>query len=230
MRKLLFVLGILIALIVVVAAAVLLLVDVNRYRGAVQAQLDRQLGRNVTLGKMSLGILPLRFQVENPVIAEDPAFAPEPFNAMAQRSVVQSMRASARRAFALLRKKLDDLPKQFRAEAEDVLAAESRILEQERRLLGQRSHAHKIRIHGDFHLGQALYTGRDFVFLDFEGEPARALSERKLKRSPLRDVAGMMRSFQYAAYSALWQRAIRPEDMPFLERWADVWYREISSV
>ncbi|HET7227994.1 MAG TPA: maltose alpha-D-glucosyltransferase, partial [Chthoniobacterales bacterium] len=161
--------------------------------------------------------------------SDDPAFAPEPFNALAQRSVVQSMRASSRRAFELLRKKIDDLPDAFRTEAEDVLAAENQILAQERRLLEQRSAAHKIRIHGDFHLGQALHTGRDFIFLDFEGEPARPLGERKLKRSPLRDVAGMMRSFQYAAYSALWQPAMRPEDVPFLERWADVWYREISS-
>jgi maltose alpha-D-glucosyltransferase / alpha-amylase len=160
---------------------------------------------------------------------DDPAFAPEPFNAMAQRSVVQSMRASSRRAFELLRKKLDDLPEAFRAEAEEVLAAEKQILAQERRLLEQRSAAHKIRIHGDFHLGQALHTGRDFIFLDFEGEPARPLGERKLKRSALRDVAGMMRSFQYAAYSALWQRAMRQEDVPFLEKWADVWYREMSS-
>jgi maltose alpha-D-glucosyltransferase / alpha-amylase len=160
---------------------------------------------------------------------DDPAFAPEPFNAMAQRSVVQSMRASLRRAFETLRKKLEDLPESFRAEAEDVLSAEQQILAQERRLLEQRSAAHKIRIHGDFHLGQALYTGRDFVFLDFEGEPARPLGERKLKRSALRDVAGMMRSFQYAAYSALWQPAMRQEDVPFLEKWADVWYREISS-
>ncbi|PYL02048.1 MAG: maltose alpha-D-glucosyltransferase, partial [Verrucomicrobia bacterium] len=160
---------------------------------------------------------------------DDPAFAPEPFNAMAQRSVVQSMRASSRRAFELLRKKLDDLPDAFRMEAEEVLAAEKQILAQERRLLEQRSAAHKIRIHGDFHLGQALHTGRDFIFLDFEGEPARPLGERKLKRSALRDVAGMMRSFQYAAYSALWQPAMRPEDVPFLERWADIWYREMSS-
>jgi maltose alpha-D-glucosyltransferase/alpha-amylase len=160
---------------------------------------------------------------------DDPAFAPEPFNAMAQRSVVQSMRASSRRAFELLRKKVDDLPEAFRAEAEEVLTAEKQILERERRLLEQRSAAHKIRIHGDFHLGQALHTGRDFIFLDFEGEPARPLGERKLKRSALRDVAGMMRSFQYAAYSALWQPAMRPEDVPFLERWADVWYREMSS-
>ena len=161
---------------------------------------------------------------------EDPAFAPEPFNAMAQRSVYQTMRASLRRAFTFLEKKLPDLPKTFRDEAKEVLAAEQEILGREKRLLDRRTKAAKIRIHGDYHLGQLLYTGKDFVILDFEGEPARALSERKLKRSALRDVAGMMRSFQYAAYSALWQPAMRSEDVPFLELWADLWYRQISSV
>jgi maltose alpha-D-glucosyltransferase/alpha-amylase len=160
---------------------------------------------------------------------EDKAFAPEPFNAMAQRSVYQSMRASLRRAFALLQRKLLELPEAFREEARQVLAAEQQILANEQRLLEQNSPASKIRIHGDFHLGQMLYTGKDFVILDFEGEPARPLSERKLKRSALRDVAGMMRSFQYAAYSALWQPSMRAEDAPFLERWADLWYRQVSA-
>jgi maltose alpha-D-glucosyltransferase/alpha-amylase len=161
---------------------------------------------------------------------EDRAFAPEPFNAMAQRSVYQNMRASLRRAFTLLEKKLPELPKAFRNEAKEVLTAEEEILGREKRLLDRHTNAAKIRIHGDYHLGQLLYTGKDFVILDFEGEPARALSERKLKRSALRDVAGMMRSFQYAAYSALWQPAMRSEDVPFLEGWADLWYRHISSV
>jgi maltose alpha-D-glucosyltransferase/alpha-amylase len=162
--------------------------------------------------------------------SEDRAFAPEPFNAMAQRSVYQSMRALLRRTFALLQKKQSDLPETFREEAKEVLATEREILAREKRLLDRRSNAAKIRIHGDYHLGQVLYTGKDFVILDFEGEPARALSERKLKRSSLRDVAGMMRSFQYAAYSALWQPAMRAEDVPFLERWADLWYRQMSSI
>jgi maltose alpha-D-glucosyltransferase/alpha-amylase len=161
---------------------------------------------------------------------DDPAFRPEPFNAMAQRSVYQSMRTSLRRTFTLLDKKLPDLSRAFRDEAKEVLAAEQEILAREKRLLDRRTNAMKIRIHGDYHLGQLLYTGKDFVILDFEGEPARALSERKLKRSALRDVAGMMRSFQYAAYSALWQPAMRKEDVPFLERWADLWYRHASSV
>jgi maltose alpha-D-glucosyltransferase / alpha-amylase len=161
---------------------------------------------------------------------DDQAFRPEPFNAMAQRSVYQNMRASLRRAFTLLEKKLCDLPAEFRDEAKEVLAAEQEILAREKRLLDRRTNAAKIRIHGDYHLGQLLYTGKDFVILDFEGEPARPLSERKLKRSALRDVAGMMRSFQYAAYSALWQPAMRKEDVPFLERWADLWYRHMGSV
>ena len=161
---------------------------------------------------------------------DDPAFRPEPFNAMAQRSVYQNMRASLRRAFTLLEKKLCDLPATFRDEAKEVLSAEHEVLAREKRLLDRRTNAAKIRIHGDYHLGQLLYTGKDFVILDFEGEPARPLSERKLKRSALRDVAGMMRSFQYAAYSALWQPAMRKEDVPFLERWADLWYRHMGSV
>ena len=162
--------------------------------------------------------------------ADERAFVPEPFNALAQRSVYQSMRASLRRAFTLLEKKLPDLPEAFREEAKQVLSAENQILAEEKRILDRRSGAAKIRIHGDYHLGQVLYTGKDFVILDFEGEPARALGERKLKRSALRDVAGMMRSFQYAAYSALWQPAMRTEDVPFLEHWADLWYRQMSSV
>jgi maltose alpha-D-glucosyltransferase/alpha-amylase len=160
---------------------------------------------------------------------DDSAFTPEPFSTMAQRSVYQNMRASLRRNFTLLQKKVGDLPETFRDEAQEVLAAESKILAQLKLLLDRRSGAAKIRIHGDYHLGQALYTGKDFVILDFEGEPARPLNDRKRKRSALRDVAGMMRSFQYAAYSALWQPAMRAEDAPFLEHWADLWYREMSS-
>jgi maltose alpha-D-glucosyltransferase/alpha-amylase len=90
--------------------------------------------------------------------------------------------------------------------------------------------AMRIRIHGDYHLGQVLYTGKDFIIIDFEGEPARPLSERRWKQSALRDVTGMVRSFHYAAYVALLKEAsIRPEDVPILRPWTDLWYRYVSS-
>jgi len=88
----------------------------------------------------------------------------------------------------------------------------------------------RIRIHGDYHLGQVLRTRGDYVILDFEGEPARLLEERRAKQSPLRDVAGMLRSFSYAAYSALDHFAQRhPGTQRSLESWAQLWQNAVST-
>ncbi len=94
------------------------------------------------------------------------------------------------------------------------------------RITARKLTASKIRIHGDYHLGQVLSTGSDFVIFDFEGEPVRPLSERRLKRSPVRDVAGMIRSYHYAAFAALLSGlAVREKDAALLEPWADLWYK-----
>ena len=90
----------------------------------------------------------------------------------------------------------------------------------------------RIRCHGDYHLGQVLFTGSDFVIIDFEGEPARPITERRIKRSALRDVAGMLRSFHYAAHAVLLHRhenVTPPEAIAKLEHWAEFWYRWVSA-
>jgi maltose alpha-D-glucosyltransferase/alpha-amylase len=163
--------------------------------------------------------------------AEHPDFSPEPFSMLYQRSVYQSMRGLVRRVLQALRKNIKDLPESLQKEGSSILGSEQKILSRLQEIVGNKLSATKIRIHGDYHLGQVLYTGKDFYIIDFEGEPARELSERRLKRSPLRDVAGMVRSFHYAAYIGLLKEvSIRSEDIPVLEPWTDLWYRYVSGV
>jgi maltose alpha-D-glucosyltransferase/alpha-amylase len=158
---------------------------------------------------------------------DNPDFAPEPFSALYQRSLYQSMRNLVGRTFNTLQRVVDGLPASDREQAGAVLAFRSAILERMRKLVGDKMSARRIRTHGDYHLGQVLFTGRDFVIIDFEGEPARPLTERRLKRSPLGDVAGMLRSFHYAAHAAIRSEETRglarAEQLEGIEQWAQVW-------
>ncbi len=159
-------------------------------------------------------------------------FAPEAFTLNYQTSLYQSLRGLARRNLLLLRDSIGSLPENIREDASKVASQEKAIIERYNLVRRGRIEALRIRCHGDYHLGQVLFTGKDFVITDFEGEPARSISERRLKRSPLRDVAGMLRSFHYASQTALEKQVplrSRPEDVrPLLERWAEFWYIWVS--
>jgi maltose alpha-D-glucosyltransferase/alpha-amylase len=163
---------------------------------------------------------------------DDPSFVPEPFSVTYQRSLYHGMRGSASQVLQLLRQYLNRLPDEVKVDARKVLGLEDVIMRRFQDLTSLRITGMRIRCHGDYHLGQVLYTGGDFVIIDFEGEPARHLGERRIKRSPLRDVAGMIRSFRYAAYAALHGQTsatLRPEDLPVLEEWAQFWYLWVST-
>ena len=161
---------------------------------------------------------------------DDPAFAPEDFSLLNQRGLYQSMRSQTRRTLRDLRRWISILPEEVREAAEELIGREDELMARFQLLIAHRIDAQFIRTHGDFHLGQVLYTGRDFVIIDFEGEPARPIGERRLKRPALRDVAGMLRSFDYAAVSGSFGDSawVREEDRERVEEWSRLWYRWVS--
>jgi maltose alpha-D-glucosyltransferase/alpha-amylase len=164
------------------------------------------------------------------VPSEDPAFSPEPLTSEDLQKLLGDLRQQATRAFDTLRDSMARLPDETVDLAAMALGRRKHIVENfgyfgERDLQAQR-----MRIHGDYHLGQVLRVRSDYVVLDFEGEPARPLEERRAKQSPLKDVAGMLRSLAYAAYAGLINyTARRPEDLDRLEPWARVWERSTNA-
>lgn len=161
-------------------------------------------------------------------------FTMEPVTPHYLRGVFQSMRTLAVRNLLLLRKRVKSLPPDLAPIAQRITELEPVILQHYRRLVDQRFEAARIRTHGDCHLKQILWTGRDFVFLDFEGDVTLAISERRLKRSPLCDVARLVRSFHHAAYAGFDKQVelgvITREDHPKFEPWVRYWYRAVSRV
>ena len=161
---------------------------------------------------------------------DDPRFVPEPLSSQDLEETSQRGRQNAEQTFKLLEKQLERVPAMLRDDAQRVLELSPRIIERLGHLAEVRPTGSKLRCHGDYHLGQVLWVENDFVILDFEGEPASPLEQRRAKQSPLKDVAGMVRSFEYATYSALLDfTQDRPNDFALLEPWARQWNRWVTT-
>jgi maltose alpha-D-glucosyltransferase/alpha-amylase len=164
---------------------------------------------------------------------DDPEFAPQKLSTLYQRSLYQATRSSIRTSFNLLRRRRSQLTPLQGELAEAVLGLEPTNLDDLKSVTTEKIDAIRFRIHGDYLLGQVLFTGNDFVIIDFEGEPLRPMSERRIKRLGLRDVAGMIRSYQYTTQMSL-REAMKggvedPDHAEHLADWGDALARWLAA-
>ncbi len=156
-------------------------------------------------------------------------FDPEPLTRADFDGYRQRALAEARDALGLLNSSVDEIPAADRDNANDVLTHQDRLIARLEASATEETQGQKIRIHGDYHLGQVLVTRNDFVIVDFEGEPGHSVDQRRAKQSPLRDVAGMLRSFSYVEHSAL--RSVAHSEVEFnkLSPLAKAWTAEVRA-
>ncbi len=152
---------------------------------------------------------------------DDPAFQCEPFGTLYQRSLYQSMRGNLGRMLRRLRADTAGLPPESRRLADEIIASRDTLLARYARLLDRKIDAQKTRVHGDLSLFRMINTGKDWSFVDFEGGNEGSIGERTLKRSPLVDVATLLRSTEEAMQLSLTRQ--RAEDLAALQPWADRW-------
>jgi maltose alpha-D-glucosyltransferase/alpha-amylase len=161
-----------------------------------------------------------------------PEFAPEPFTDFYRQSLYHGMVGLMGRTFDQLGASLRSLPDDAREDCERLLARAGDIKQELKQLRDRVINCSRIRFHGDYHLADVLFTGKDWMIVDFEGDVQRPTSERRIKRSALRDVCAMVRSFHYIAHAVSYGRVpgITPEAHPLreLQTWAELWYRWVS--
>jgi maltose alpha-D-glucosyltransferase/alpha-amylase len=152
------------------------------------------------------------------------AFAPELLAPSDRRALAEYMQTNAVRALDQLSGHTTAVPEAVLSRAKELVAARERVKRAFEPVADTSSPVSRIRVHGDFHLGQVIWAENDYYIIDFEGEPARSLPERRKKQLALKDVAGMLRSFSYAAYAGLTAyTATRPDQLSRLEPWAIAW-------
>jgi len=164
----------------------------------------------------------------------DPAFTPVALATSDVQSLVADLRHEGAGVLDLLKDSIAGLPDELIDLAGLVLGLRKQILNGFRLAVGDAvgdgAFGQRFRIHGDYRLGKVLQVKTDYVIVDFEGEPARPIAGRRVKQSPLKDVAGMLRSLGYAAYAGLiGYTARRPEDWDSLEPWARLWERSTGA-
>ncbi len=158
-------------------------------------------------------------------------FDTEPFSLHYQRSVFSSLQSLTRSTFENLRAKMGTIDPEFQSLAKEILGMRSEVLKAFKQIYIHKFDTIKIRTHGDYHLNQILWTGKDFVITNFEGESARPFSERRLRRSPLRDVAAMIRSLHYATYSNIIDHELKKMDKrDELETWGEIWFHYVTRI
>jgi maltose alpha-D-glucosyltransferase/alpha-amylase len=166
--------------------------------------------------------------------ASDPRFAPEPFTDHYRHAIFHSLMSLTGETFAMLRQQLDALPPATASDAEKLLELREEIRTRSRQMSERRVACQRIRLHDDLRLTRVLHTGKDFVFIGFDGRPDRTLGQRRIKHSPLCDVASMLLSFQHAAQAVLVDQlpgvTRRPETSTALEFWSRYWSEWVSAV
>ncbi len=161
-------------------------------------------------------------------------FSPEPFTDFYRHGLYHGMLGQMGRSLDALRLRLKTFPQELRAMAEELLASEAAIRNGVLPLRDQRISGARIRIHGDYQLSNLLFTGNDVIIRNFDGPAGRPLSERRIKRSALRDVASMIRSLHYAAHAVSFgfvPGVVKGrEQVARIDRWAEHWHEWVSAM
>jgi maltose alpha-D-glucosyltransferase/alpha-amylase len=165
---------------------------------------------------------------------EMPEFAPEPFTEFYRHGLYHGLLAQMNKSLDTLRRHVDQLAGAAQEEARTLLEQQDRLQERFAALRDTRISGMRTRHHGDYHLANALYTGSDFIITNFDGDYTRPMSERRIKRSPIKDVASMVRSLHYVSHAVLFNHVpgiVTTQDADWrLERWAKAWYQWVSAL